>query len=158
MFVRSIVLCLYLALLYGISHQSDELRMVFFPTLGAFGFLFLVRSWKEMLTIVIAAVLAVTVGNALFVFSPGVVSFFVTALMVIVIIQKLRLNAAPVVAVSFIPFFAHPTGMWVVPVSVLVALGGLLVITVAAQRLEAVGRAFARSLAEGKIKQMDAAE
>jgi len=144
MVFRSIVLCLYLASLYGLSHQMDELRMVFYPTLGAFGYLFLVRSVKEMFKIVSAAVLAVTVGSLLYALSSGMLSFFVTAIMAVMFIQKLRLNAAPVVAVSFVPFFANPADIWSIPLSICGSLLGLMLTMVLAAQAQVVVRLLAQ--------------
>ncbi|WP_409343490.1 hypothetical protein [Paenibacillus sp. MBLB4367] len=150
MVVRSIVLCLYLALLYGLSHQMDELRMVFYPTLGAFGFLFLSRPLKDMVKIVAGAVVAVTIGNALYALSPGMLSFFITALMAVIFIQKLRINAAPIVAVSFVPFFAHPADVLTVPLSVLGSLSGLMLTMAIAVRAEIFVRLFVQLVVQWK--------
>ncbi|MBO9605369.1 MAG: hypothetical protein J7639_05430 [Paenibacillaceae bacterium] len=142
MLLRSIVLCMYLACLYELSHQSGELQLLFFPTLGAFGFLFLARSQREMMKVSSAAVLAVVFGNTLYFISPGVGSFFATALLVVFLIQKLRLQAAPVVAASFVPYFAKPEAFWTVPMSVFASLAGLLLVLTAATYAVHAGKAL----------------
>lgn len=160
MLLRSIVLCMYLACLYGLSHQSDELRLLFFPTLGAFGFLFLARSQREMIKVSAAALLAVLFGNGLYFASSGVGSFFVTALLVVFLIQKLRLQAAPIVAVSFVPYFARPDAFWTVPMSVFASLAGLFLVLTAATYAVYAGKALIAGMgwADFAARRMDAGE
>lgn len=128
MFLRSLVICCYLMGAYWASYHFPSLKMVFYPTLGAFSFLFMHRvdNIREIRRIIIGAIIAVTMGSVFYTISTGAVSFFLTALVTITLIQFFKWNAAPILAVSFIPYFAHPVSMWALPIAVFVSLTGLL--------------------------------
>lgn len=129
MLLRSLIMCCYLMGAYWASYHFPSLKMVFFPTLGAFSFLFMHRvdQIKDIGRITLGAVIAVSIGSLMYSLSHGAVSFFITALLTILLIQFFKWNAAPILAVSFIPFFAHPTSFWALPAAVVVSLLGLVV-------------------------------
>ncbi|MFC0211271.1 hypothetical protein ACFFK0_02205 [Paenibacillus chartarius] len=129
MFLRSVIVCCYLMMAYWVSVQYPSLKMVFYPTLGAFSFLFMHRADRigEVGRIIMGAAISVTIGSVMYAISPGAASFFFTAFCTILLIQFFKWNAAPILAVSLIPFFAHPVTMWALPLAVLASLIGLLV-------------------------------
>ncbi|TXK76091.1 hypothetical protein [Paenibacillus sp. N3.4] len=128
MFLRSFVICCYLMGAYWASYHFPSMKMVFYPTLGAFSFLFMHRvdQIKDVWRITIGAIIAVLLGSLLYSISHGALSFFVTALITISLIQFFKWNAAPILAVSFVPYFAHPTSFWALPAAVLISLLGLM--------------------------------
>lgn len=128
MHLRSLVICSYLMVAYWASSHFSSLEMVFYPTLGAFSFLFLQRmdKFNDIKRIIIGAVIAVTIGNLFYLIDNGAISFFATAIVTISLIHHFKWNAAPILAVSLIPYFAHPASMWTLPVAVIVSLLGLL--------------------------------
>lgn len=106
------------------------MHMLFFPTLGAFGFLFITRSpgMPELVGIAGGAVLSSVVGTLAYTVNNGMASLFVSTLFTIWLVRRLKLNAPPIVAVSLIPFFAHPELPWVAPLSVALSLAGLVAV------------------------------
>ncbi|MNK61707.1 hypothetical protein D3C87_808700 [compost metagenome] len=128
MFLRSLVICSYLAIIYCASNQVPSLRMVFFPTLGAFSFLFIHREGhiKDIRRIIIGAIIAATLGSLFYTIDTGVLSFFATAILTISLIKFFQWNAAPILAVSLIPYFSHPVSIWALPVAVMASLVGLV--------------------------------
>src|SRR4051812_33033339 len=114
MYVRFIMISAYLMCMYWISSCFPTMKMAFYPTLAAFGFLFVHRMDRisELWKMTVGAVVAASIGSCLFAFSSGIGAFFVTALVTISIIHLFKLNAAPVLAVSLIPFFTHPDVLW----------------------------------------------
>lgn len=128
MFVRSLIICCYLMIAYWVSCQFPSLKMVFYPTLGAFSFLFIHRvgQIKNMGRIIIGATIAATIGSIFYTMNTGAISFFATAILTISLIHFFKWNAAPILAVSLIPYFAHPASVWILPAAVLVSLIGLL--------------------------------
>jgi hypothetical protein len=128
MLLRSLVVCCYLMGAYWASYHFPSLRMVFYPTLGAFSFLFMHRvdQIKDVGRITIGAIIAVTLGSVMYSISHGTLSFFLTSMITISLIQVFKWNAAPILSVSFIPFFAHTTSIWALPIAVLVSLLGLI--------------------------------
>ncbi|RUT35782.1 hypothetical protein EJP77_01835 [Paenibacillus zeisoli] len=128
MFLRSLVICSYLAIIYCASNQIPSLKMVFFPTLGAFSFLFIHRVGpiKDIGRIIIGAIIAATLGSLFYAIDTGVVSFFATAIITISLIKLFRWNAAPILAVSLIPYFSHPVSIWALPAAVMASLIGLV--------------------------------
>ncbi|USB31647.1 HPP family protein [Paenibacillus sp. YPG26] len=127
MFLRSLIICSYLAIIYFASIQLPSLKMVFYPTLGAFSFLFIHRQGhiKDTGRIIIGAIVAATLGSLFYTIDSGVLSFFATAMITLSLIKLFRCNAAPILAVSLIPFFAHPVTIWMLPASVMASLAGL---------------------------------
>ncbi|OCT15881.1 hypothetical protein A8709_09660 [Paenibacillus pectinilyticus] len=129
MFLRSIIMCCYLMGAYWASYHFPSLKMVFYPTLGAFSFLFMHRvdKIKEIRRIILGAIIAVTMGSLFYTISSGAISFFLTAIVTITLIQFFKWNAAPILSVSFIPFFSHAVSLWALPIAVFVSLTGLLI-------------------------------
>ncbi|MNG09996.1 hypothetical protein D3C84_934410 [compost metagenome] len=62
----------------------------------------------------------------LYTINPGPITFFINALVMITLITRMKWNAPPIMAVAFIPYFSHPTTIWVLPVSVALSLSGLI--------------------------------
>jgi len=128
MLLRSFVICGYLAAAYWISTHYPMFKMVFYPTLGAFSYLFMQRmdQMKDIRRIIIGACIATAVGACFYTISSGAVSLLATALVTVGLIQWCKWNAAPVLAVSLIPYFARPEVVWVLPLTVLGSLLCLL--------------------------------
>lgn len=137
-FLRSLIICCYLMTAYWASIHFPSLKMVFYPTLGAFSFLFIHRIGqpKDVVRIIIGAIIAVSLGSFFYTINTGAVSFFATAIVTISLIQVFKWNAAPILAVSFIPYFAHPDSLWALPIAVLASLAGLLIPLWLISRLE----------------------
>ncbi|MEI7025217.1 hypothetical protein [Paenibacillus sp. y28] len=127
MVLKSLIISLYLLGAYWASLQFPALHMIFFPTLGAFCYLFLTRKYdmKEVSRISVGAVVSSTFGSIMYMLDWGLPAFFVTCLMTIWMIRRWHWNAPPIVAVALIPFFSHPAPVWGFPLSVLLALAGL---------------------------------
>ncbi|SFM39290.1 hypothetical protein SAMN03159341_13031 [Paenibacillus sp. 1_12] len=138
MFLRSLIICCYLMAAYWASIHFPSLKMVFYPTLAAFSFLFIHRigQLKDVLRIIIGAIVAVSLGSFFYTINTGAVSFFATAIVTISLIQLFKWNAAPILAVSLIPYFAHPVSLWTLPIAVLASLAGLLIPLWLISRLE----------------------
>lgn len=136
--IKSVIICLYLVFTYWLSFRAPELHMIFYPTLAAFSFLFMSRSTdrKNVYKIVGGAILASTIGSSLYFVNHGFVSFFLTSFVVIWMIQKFNWNAAPILAVSLIPYFSKPPSVWILPLSVSCSLLGLLVTLWVIQQVE----------------------
>lgn len=128
MFLRSLVMCCYLMGAYWASYHFPSMKMVFYPTLGAFCFLFMHRvdQIKDIGRITMGAIIAVTLGSTMYAISHGAISFFITAILTISLIQWFKWNAAPILSVSIIPYFAHSVSFWALPVAVFVSLLGLV--------------------------------
>lgn len=114
--------------------------MAFYPTLGAFCFLFMRqgRPIQQTVRIIAGAVVSATIGSILYVLQPGELTFFLTTAATLFLIQLCKWDAAPIMAVALIPFFAHPAAVWMLPLAVLLSLGGLLIPIWALGRLERV--------------------
>ncbi len=56
--MKAIAVCCYIGLLYWISGNQEGMHMLFFPTIGAFGYLFVTRAMSAL------AGLIATVGCA----------------------------------------------------------------------------------------------
>ncbi|MWC26968.1 HPP family protein [Paenibacillus sp. MMS18-CY102] len=126
--IRVIMVSLYLMVIYWASSHFPDVHTLFFPTLGAFCLLFLTRSFERKVwaNISVGAVIGATVGNVLYSINPGPVTFFLNALLMIALITRMKWNAPPILAVSFIPYFSHPTTVWTLPLSVALSLSGLI--------------------------------
>ncbi|WP_127531153.1 HPP family protein [Paenibacillus kobensis] len=126
--IRAVAVSLYLMVIYWASSHYPDAHTLFFPTLGAFCLLFMTRSFerKTWTRISAGAVVGATVGTLLYSINPGPITFFINALVMITLITRMKWNAPPIMAVSFIPYFSHPTTMWVLPVSVAMSLSGLI--------------------------------
>lgn len=126
--IRAIMASLYMMFIYWASTQFPDVHTLFFPTLGAFSLLFLKRTQerKAQLNITIGAVVGACIGTALYTIDHGPLTFFINALLMIGLITKMKWNAPPIMAISFIPFFTHPKVLWSLPVSVAGSLFGLI--------------------------------
>ncbi|WP_308637406.1 HPP family protein [Paenibacillus silvisoli] len=127
--VKSLFICLYVMLIYWLSLHVSFLDTLFFPTLGAFSFLFLSRSYsmQELGKITFGAVVSALLGTLLFYLYPSSLTLFVNAVITIWLIRKFNWNAPPIAAVALIPFFSHSAHLWTIPISVCAALVGLVV-------------------------------
>ena len=126
--IKTYAICIYIILIYWISLHIPHMKSLFFPTLGAFSLLFVSRSFEkaEVRKIALGAVTASVIGSLFAYWNPGVVSLLLTLLIVIGLINKFKWNAPPILAVSLIPFFTQPDLAWVIPLSVFLSLGGLV--------------------------------
>ncbi|MBO7744659.1 HPP family protein [Paenibacillus sp. MWE-103] len=158
MVIRSVGLGLYMMFVYWLSSHSPGMHMLFFPTLGAFGFLFITRSprMKELFGIAGGAVLSAAVGTAAYALHGGMVSLFCSTLAMIWLVRALKLNAPPIIAVALIPFFAHPDKLWVAPASVAVSIAGLLAVMGLVYAVEGLFARVQASLPLRQGVQMDA--
>lgn len=138
MSIKTYAICLYIVFVYWISVHIPHMHALFFPTLGAFSLLFISRPYERSAfsKIALGAVVASTIGSLFVYWSSGVVSLLLTLLLVIWLINLFKWNAPPILAVSLIPFFTQPPLLWVIPVSVCIALLGLLFTLSAATYLE----------------------
>lgn len=128
--IRTAAIVLYLLLIYWLSLSVPALKTLFFPTLGAFSYLFLSRTFKlkELLKLVTGAGAASLIGSLFFLSHTGVLAFLLTAACTITMIRRFHLNAPPILAVALIPYFSHPAGWWNLTLAVLSSLIGLVVI------------------------------
>jgi hypothetical protein len=131
-------ICMYVVLIYWASSHFSVLNALFYPTLGAFCFLFISRTFdfKELSIIAIGAVISSVIGTTLFLLLPGVLGLLINTVLTIWLIQKFKWNAPPILAVSFIPYFTNPSSLWIIPLSVLISLLGLLMIVYLATAVE----------------------
>lgn len=138
MMLRSFAICCYLMAAYWTSQHYPVMKMIFYPTLGAFSFLFMNRvgQMKDIWRIITGAFAAVIIGCLLYSVHSGAISFFLTAMISISMVRLCNWNAAPIVAVSLIPFFARPSEVWLLPVAVLISLLGLLLLLWLLERVE----------------------
>ncbi|MFD1953217.1 HPP family protein [Paenibacillus thailandensis] len=136
--IKVVFVCTYIMLIYWLSLHVSFLDTLFFPTIGAFSFLFVSRSFRyaELGKITLGAVISSAIGTLLYSVYPSPVSLFVNVLITIWLITKFKWNAPPIVAVSLIPFFSHSSHHWIIPASVCAALLGLMLVLFAAERAE----------------------
>ncbi len=136
--IKSIIVSCYLLFAYWVSSHIPTLRMFFYPTLAAFGYFFISRTVtkKDIFKIIFAAIIASTLGSSLHFLDPGLITFFITCLLTICMIRIFKLNAAPILAVSLIPYFANLTSFWILPIAIFLSLGGLFVTLTVAQIIE----------------------
>ncbi|WP_127586106.1 hypothetical protein [Paenibacillus koleovorans] len=156
--VKAVAISLYLMLIYWVSMHFPALKTVFYPTLGAFCYLFVSRTFRmrELSGIAFGAVIASLTGCLLHAVYPGVGSFFLNSLIVIWMIRKFHWNAPPILAVAFVPYFINPIAWWIVPLSVLVSLGGLLLLLWALHAASAFKFSFNRARLQRSIDRVDA--
>lgn len=128
--LKTIVICLYVGLIYWLSLHFSFLDTLFFPTLGAFSFLFLSRSStiSEVGKVTFGAVVSSGIGTLLYYIYPSAISLFINVIITIWLINKFKWNAPPIVAVALIPFFSHSAHHWAIPLSVCAALLGLMLV------------------------------
>lgn len=127
--MKTVAIALYLLLIYWLSQSFPTLKPLFYPTLGAFSYLFVSRAFaaKELMKLVAGAAAASMVGSLLFITHTGLWAFLVTCLCTILLIRRFHLNAPPILAVSLVPFFSQSIHWWVLPLSVTASLSGLVV-------------------------------
>ncbi|WP_438448687.1 hypothetical protein [Gorillibacterium sp. sgz5001074] len=156
MFLRNVFICVYLVAVYWLSHHFAPAKMAFYPTLGAFCFLFMKKGGPlpHMARIILGACASAVIGSLLHYVDAGAVSFLITTALTLTLIQVSRLDAAPIMAVSIIPYFVHPTAVWILPAAVLVSLSGLLVPIWLLDRLEKSG--WAASLEAAVLRTLKA--
>jgi hypothetical protein len=117
-----------LLLIYWVSQHLPALKMIFYPTLGAFSYLFISRTFdfKDFAKMIAGASAASLISSSLFLSMTGFLPFFTATLCTILLIRKFNLNAPPILAIALIPFFSQPTSIWSLPLAVLISLTGLL--------------------------------
>ena len=141
MSVKSIAIASYIMLLYWMSLHFQDLHMIFFPTLGAFGFICITRSMNDLrwiMTISLGAVLISLISATLHMISSGMLSLMVTTLITIWLIHRFKWNAPPILAIALIPYFSHAQQMWTIPLSVAGALLGLIAVVAALYAAEGI--------------------
>ncbi|GLX67212.1 HPP family protein [Paenibacillus glycanilyticus] len=136
--LKIIVIGLYVVLIYWLSLHFTFLDTLFFPTLGAFSFLFLTRSStiSEIGKVTLGAVISSGLGTLLHFLYPSPISLFVNVIITMWLINKFKWNAPPIVAVSLVPFFSHSPHQWAIPLSVCAALLGLMLVLYLVQVIE----------------------
>jgi uncharacterized membrane protein YdbT with pleckstrin-like domain len=92
--------------------------------------------FSEFSKITLGAFISSVIGTLLFSIYPSSITLFVNVLITIWLINKFKWNAPPIVAVSLIPFFSHSSHLWLIPLSVVAALLGLLLFLFGAERIE----------------------
>lgn len=135
---KVIAICFYVTLIYWISLQFQTLHTLFFPTIGAFSLLFILKPFKqkEMWKIALGAVISSVIGSLLVQLNAGALSLLATLLIVTSLILKFNWNAPPILAVALIPFFSKPEVVWAAPLSVCGVLIGLVATLYAAALCE----------------------
>jgi hypothetical protein len=148
------VICFYLMIIYWASQHFPGLKMIFYPTLGAFSYLFISRSFhfSDFDKIIAGSSAASLISSSLFMYITGIAAFIAAILCTIVLIRKFHLNAPPILAIALIPFFSQPVNIWSLPLSVLVSLTGLLLILSVVELLPLFAARLARPQREGKHK------
>ncbi|MCZ8523219.1 MULTISPECIES: hypothetical protein [Paenibacillus] len=128
--VKTVTISLYLFAIYYISVHFPALKALFYPTLGAFSYLFVSRTFafKDMMKLVTGATFASLLGSCFYFSHAGGLAFLCTALGTIWLIRRFSLNAPPILAVALIPYFAQPSLWWTGPASVLASLSCLLLL------------------------------
>ncbi|AZN39208.1 HPP family protein [Paenibacillus albus] len=126
--VKTLVICLYVMLIYWLSLHVSFLDTLFFPTLGAFSFLFLSRPFttRELAKVVLGAVVTSLIGLLLVSLYASAITLFINVVIAIWLIRKFKWNAPPIAAIALIPFFSHSPHLWAFPISVTAALLGLM--------------------------------
>lgn len=82
---------------------------------------------RGIVRIIAGASIAALVGSSMYLIHSGTISFLITTGVTLVLIHLCKWNAAPILAVSIIPFFSHPTTVWMLPLAVLASLVGIMV-------------------------------
>ncbi|MGG2196528.1 MULTISPECIES: hypothetical protein [Paenibacillus] len=133
--IKSLAVCLYLLLVYWLSLHFPSLKSLFYPTLGAFSYLFASRSFaiKDLVRMTVGAGAASMIGTGLYIAQIGLMGFMLTVLTTFFLIKRFHLNAPPILAVSLVPYFAQPQHFWTTPIAVLATLAGLVVTLLAVQ-------------------------
>ncbi|RUS47396.1 HPP family protein [Cohnella sp. AR92] len=136
--VKTIAIGIYIMIIYWFSLHFSFLDTLFFPTLGAFSFLFISRTflYREIARITVGAFVSSAIGTILFYLYPSPITVLANVLITIWLIRKFKWNAPPIVAVSLVPFFSHSPHHWVIPLSVSAVLLGLMLILFIAERVD----------------------
>ncbi|UUZ97753.1 HPP family protein [Paenibacillus sp. P25] len=153
--LRTVAILLYLLLIYWLSLSFPTLKPLFYPTLGAFSYLFLSRTFelRGLLKLVAGAGAASLIGSLLFWSHTGVLAFMLTAASTILLIRRFHLNAPPILAVALIPYFSQPASWWNLSLSVMSSLIGLVAVLACAESLkEALERLALAVLGHGGIR------
>ncbi len=156
---KTITISLYLLLIYWLSLHFEVLKPLFYPTLGAFSYLFVSRTYalKDLLKLVMGAGIASFMGCLLYRSDIGILGFLATALLTIHLLRRYHLQAPPIMAVALIPFFANPASVWVFPVSVVVSLIGLIGFLLAVESLSLALVRYRFRLLRARVRQQRAA-
>ncbi|WP_158299450.1 HPP family protein [Paenibacillus antri] len=157
--VKLAVITIYLVLIYWLSSHVPMLEPLFYPTLGAFSYLLVSRTMnlKESASIMAGAVFASITGTAFFFWLPETLSLLATFVLCIIMIQRFRLNAPPILAIALIPFFEPPATPWTIPLVVFATLTALLVTLFAVERAAGAWTSLQRSnRGPGGAQQKDA--
>ncbi|RKD27031.1 hypothetical protein BEP19_00185 [Ammoniphilus oxalaticus] len=138
LFTKITIFCIYLCAAYWISLHYPPLGMLFYPSLGSFSVILMGQGnyLRELVVIALGATITSAIGSLLYFWYPSIFTMFVTAFTTLWLMQKFSWRAAPILAVALIPFFSHPTTIWVLPLSVLCSVICLLLPLGLVQRLE----------------------
>lgn len=152
--IKTILICAYIMAIYWFSKHYSFLDTLFFPTVGAFSFLFLSRSFRytELTRITFGAFISAAIGTLLVYLYPSAISVFANVLITIWLIKRFKWNAPPIVAVSLIPFFSNSTHLWIIPLSVSAVLLGLMLTLFIAERAESRFGSFFVSMNRKKLQ------
>lgn len=157
--IKTVSISLYLLFIYWISLHFPLMKPLFFPTLGAFSYLFVSRKYelKDLLKLILGAGVASLIGSALFRSDAGMLAFLATALLTIQLLRRYQLQAPPILAVALIPYFANPSSMWEVPVSVIASLSGLVVFLLLVETMQIMVVRYRYRLLRARVRQQRAA-
>jgi hypothetical protein len=138
------VITIYLVLVYWLSMHVPVLKPLFYPTLGAFGYLLVSRTFtlKESSSLLMGAVTASILGTCFYFWLPETVSLLATFVLSVIMIQRFRLNAPPILAIALIPYFAPPSSPWTIPIAVFVTLSILLAALLLLERAAGIWKSF----------------
>lgn len=152
MMYKSMTISSYIVFLYWLSLHVQGLNMIFFPTLGAFAFICISHSFDMvwLSKISFGAVISALIGSILFYINPGVISLLAATLITTWFIIYFKWNAPPILAVCLIPFFSDSPTLWSVPLSVLGALIGLIIIVSSIHGIELLLKKSNISFAKGR--------
>ncbi|MBB6731767.1 HPP family protein [Cohnella zeiphila] len=132
--LKAFAACLYIGMIYFLSAHWAGLHPLFFPTLGAFAYLFVARSATaaEMGRALFGAAVCSAIGTALSHLHPSTLFFVVNAMLAIWLIHRWKWNAPPIMGVAFLPFFSKPDSYWLTPAFATAAIAGLTLVLLAA--------------------------
>ncbi|BBH23572.1 hypothetical protein Back11_49170 [Paenibacillus baekrokdamisoli] len=136
--IKTAAICLYIVGVYGVATKFPTLHSLFFPTLGAFSLLFINRPFSimQLSKVALGAIIASLIGTVIVYVHAGVIPLLINMVIVIWLINRFKLNAPPILAVSFVPFFVQPSFIWAIPISVFGSLIGLLLTLLLAHQVE----------------------
>ncbi|MFC5701331.1 HPP family protein [Cohnella faecalis] len=139
---KFVLIGLYIVFIYWLSSQEPALHALFYPTLGAFCFLFASRTFdaRDVGRILIGATISSIIGSWLHQLYPSAISLFANVLIVAWLIKRFHWNAPPILAVSIVPFFVPQTNVWLIPASVSLSLLGLILVLACAHLIESKWR------------------